>query len=566
MPHEFIQKKVGGNSLQIARKQQKQLAYFTQSAVQQDVTTAYLNTWAERQFRSSEEFLNWVKTIFKTDNFLSFYKYLRFPLPSSRLINDRIKPPLGRVFFAEDSFFNYTIKGEQVEQPESLNVTEFNSIIFNAMLFRHNDILVTDLRDVNMPMRNLVSIDNVVALESKDGVISRLAYTASITVIRNEIEELVTGVLFIDDKQYIFFEKENLTPLVTIPHDLGECPADYITKEAFGDDDIVRQSIFTFAREELEEYVFLKTLQKMAEPNGAIPVTTQLDFKETKDNKDQKGSSDKEPMTINEIGSQRARIVADVNKSNSPLQAGTVIKIPPIRKVDGSIDIDAVKNFINFFHAPVESLQFINTRIKEIEQSIIIAICGDFSETQEEAKNELQVSKSYVSKQDKLRILSWQLTRIRNRSDFKMLALEFGRDAIAVDCFYGSDFFLESQDDLYKLFNEAPNPIERKNILIRLAKNRSRFNKDRGDRDVILQKLLPYSSDEDFDKAITRGVDNETFQYQIRFDHWIGLFQAQFGDILEFFNNLEGTNSEKLILINNLILQIITNSTNTIES
>lgn len=557
MPHEFIRKKVGGSSLQIARKQQKQLAYFTQSEVQEDITVSYLNTWAEREFRSNVDFLNWVKTIFKTDNFLSFFKYLRFPLTSARLINDRIKPPLSRVFFAEDSFFNYTIKGEQVEQPDNLDIPEFNNMIFNAMLFRHNDIIITDLRDVNEPVRNLISIENVIALDSKDSVISRIAYTAQVFV--EERQQMVVGILFIDAFNYIFFDKETFQPLVVIPHDLGECPADYITRDSFGPDDIVRKSIFTFAREQLEEYVFMKTLQRMTEPNGAIPVVTQLDTKE-KDNNDAKGSSEKEPLAANEIGSQRARIITDVNKSNSPLQAGTVIKMKPIKKADGGIDMDAVKNFINFFHAPVESLKYINTRIKEIEQNIIVSICGDFSEQNESAKNELQISKSFVSKEDKLRGLSLDFTRIRNRSDFKMLALQFGRDAVAVDCFYGSDFFMETQDDLYKLFQTAPNPIERKNILIRLAKNRSRFNKDRGEREVILNRLLPYSSDEDFDKAITRGVDDETFQYQTRFDYWIGLFQAEFGDILDFWNNIEGTNSEKLILINNLVLNIIKSS------
>ena len=174
----------------------------------------------------------------------------------------------------------------------------------------------------------------------------------------------------------------------------------------------------------------------------------------------------------------------------------------------------------------------------------------------------MQVTKGFISKGDKLRELSLQLTRIRNRSDFKMLALQFGKENVSVDCFYGSDFFLESQEDLYKMFKESPNPIERKNILIRLSKNRGRFNPNKAEREVLLNKLLPYSSDEDFDKAITRGIlDDVTFQYQTRFDYWIGIFQADFGDILEFFKMLEGNESEKLIAINNLILETIKNNT-----
>lgn len=555
MSKHFIENRVGSQSIQVARIQQTQLAYFTQSNIQEDITIDYIRAWANSKYRTNEHFLNWVKTVFRTDNFLSFFKYLRFPIASARLINERIKTPLNRVFFAEDSFFNYVIKGETIESPDNLDIPDFNDKIFNALLFRYNDILIHDLREVNQPIRTLVSIENVIALDSKDSVINRIAYTASIVIE----EKLINGILFIDDLQYVFFDQTNLNvPLVTIPHDLGECPADYITKESFADDDIVRKSIFSYTREELEEYVFLKTLQRMSEPNGAIPIVTVLDAKRTKTGEDIKGSSDKEAMTQKELGSQRAEIGKEVEGSRSLLQTGTEIKIPIVKKTDGSIDTDAAKNFINFFHAPVESLDFMSKRIKEIEQNIIVGLCGDFSEQNETAKNELQVSKSFVSKQDKLRELSLQITRIRNRSDFKMLALQFGRDNISVDCFYGSDFFLESQEDLYKLFSESPNPIERRNILIRLAKNRSKFNKNRGEREVILNKLLPYSSDLDFDKAIERGiVDDLTFQYQTRFDYWIGVFQAEFGDILEFFKMMDGTEAERLLAINNLILETI---------
>ncbi len=557
MSKHFIESKVGSSSIQIARKQQTQLAYFTQSRVQEDISISYLDAWANRNYRGNDDFLNWVRMVFRTENFLSFFKYLRFPLASARLINERIKTPLHRVFFSEDSFFHYIIKGEQVQEPKNLDIKEFNNQMFNALLFRYNDILIHDLRDINDPIRHLVSIDNVVALDSHNNVINRIAYTASIVVE----DKVLTGFLFIDASNYMFFEQDKEQPTVVIPHDLGECPADYIAKEAFSDDDIVRKSVFSYAREELEEYVFLKTLQRMTEPNGAIPITTQLDFKE-KGHDDIKGTSEKEPMTTKEIGSQRGTIGKELEGSKSLLQTGTRILIPPIRKKDGSIDMDAVKNFINFFHAPVESLEFINRRIKEIEHSIVVSLCGDFAEGNESAKNELQVSKGFVSKEDKLREISMQLTRIRNRSDFKMLALQFGRDNVSVDHFYGSDFFLESQEDLYKMFKESPNPIERKNILIRLSRNRGRFNPNKAEKEVLLNKLLPYSSDEDFDKAADRGiVDNTTFQYQTRFDYWIGIFQANFGDILEFFNMLEGTEAEKLMAINNLIIETIKNNT-----
>lgn len=568
MPKEFIKNKVGSNELTLARKQQEQLSYFTQSSIQEDITQDYIDQWANRNYAGADDFLNWVKTVFRTDNFLSFYKYLRFPIPSSELINERVKTPLSRVFFSEDSYFNYTISGNNVSTPPELDSKSFDKWMFNALLFNYNDILVTDLKGVNEPVRRLIPIKSVVAIDSHNSVIHRIAYTASMNILIEETGEveLVTGFLFIDAHQYIFYDQDLNQVGPVIPHDLGECPADYLTSEAFKDKDAVRKSMFSYNRDKMEEYTFLKTLQRMTEPNGAIPVVTMLKTKE-KDNKDIKGETSKEPMTANLVGGQRANVGSEVTGSESPLQTGSIIKVPVLRKNDGSIDMDAVKNFLNFFHIPPAALEYLSTRIKEVEQGIIVSLLGDFSEANESAKNELQVSKSFVSKEDKLRGLSLELTRIRQRSDFKFLALEHGRDNVVVDLFFGADFFTETQGDIYNLLEKSPNPIESKNLLLRLSKNRNRFNPQKSDREVLLYNLLPYAHDTDFEKAIDKNaVGDTTFQYQTRFNYWIDVFEARFGNILEFFNMMDGTESEKLMLINNLIIGIIKENDEPVEA
>lgn len=565
MSKEFIEKRIGSTSIAEARRQQEQLSYFTQSEIQKEITTTYVQKWAERNYAGSEEFLTWVKMLFKADNFMSFFKYFRKPLASARLVNNRVKPQLERVFFSENAYSNYTIKGNEVETPEELDAEDFNKWMFNALLFRHNDILVTDLKDTNEAFRQLVSIENIVAIESTRSVIHRLAYTASITTL-DEIgnPKEVKGFLFMDDKDYIFYD-EKLNPILTVPHDLGECPADYISDEPFAEDDIVRKSMFSYVREELEEYVFLKTLQRMQEPNGALPIVTQLQTrKKDKSDKDIKGVTSGEPMQANLIGGQ----VADVGKEVTPktgtdgiLQAGTTVKVPMMLKDDGSLDMEAVKHFLNFFYIPVEALDYLNRRIKEIEQTLIIELLGETNQNGER-KNELEVRSGFVSAEDKIRGVSKELSRIRTLSDFKFLALQHGRDSVQVEVFYGSDFFLESENELYDLFDKSPNPMERKNIIIKLVRNRNRFNPKQAQREVILNHLMPYVADKDFIQAVeSLQVNPETFQYQTRFSYWIGIFEATYGDILIFWESL-GTDqdSTKLMIINNLILEIIINS------
>lgn len=553
MSKEFIKLRVGSDQIELARRQQKQLSYFTQSDIQEDLTQEWWNNWADNGYSTDNYFLNWVRVLFKADNFCKFTKYLRFPLPSSKIIKQKVKPELARVFFSEDSFFKYEINGESVEDPIELNSEKFSETLFNKLLFNHNDIIVHDLFDTNKAVRHFVSIDHVVAIESFDSIIHRIAFSASVIIDDNE----VVGFAYIDSKDYIFYDKDFKTEIVR-PHDLGYTPADYIASSPLKDKDVVRESIFSELREELEEYVFLKTLQKMTEPNGSIPIITKLKTKEN-DVEKNVNRSDETPgsdalSATKLIGTQEIQ-----NQSDKILEAGSVIGVPGVRNSDGSINMDVVTNFLNFFYLPVEAMDYVKNRIKEMETNIVVLTTGDFFEPNQGAQNELQISKSYISRQDKLRNISKELTIARNKSDRTFLSLENGVENVHVDGFYGSDFFLETQKDLYDMIEKSPNPIESKSNLIRLAKNRSRFNKERGNRDVLLYKLLPYAVDEDFEKAIDKqAIDSVTFQYQTRFNYWVSLFESQFGDILAFWNMLENdTDAERFVLINNLIINII---------
>jgi len=562
VPRNFIQSKHSSNDLNIAVRQQNQLSYFTESKVQDDVQISYIKQWAERNYQGNDYFLNFVKSVFKTENFLLIYKYLRHPLPSARLVNDKIKTPLGRVFFSEDSFFKYEINGELVKMPKSLDSKEFNSQMFNALLFRHNDICVIDLKDINSPYKSIISIENVIAIDSYNSVIKKIAYSAEVKVDG----ENKKGVLYIDDSSYQFFEKSengelSEKPTLNVPHDLGRCPADYISLEPFSSEsDIVRKSIFSYVREELEEFVFLKTMQRMVEPNGAIPIVTQLDTGVVNENKDGVGQ-DGEPMSLEQLKNQSPEVKGGVDSPDSSMQTGTRVKVPMVLKEDGSVDMDVVTNYLNFFYIPTEALNYLNDRIKEVRASIISNVIGDYSEgsTPEGSKSDSEINKvTIVSRQDKLRDLSMQLSRIRTRSDYNFLGLQYGKENVSNEAFYGSDFFLDTQESIYKMIKTAPNPIEEKSLLIKSARNRNRFNEDNFTREYILYHLIPYGNVDSFNSAVNQKMIGEiTFQYQTRFNYWITLFEARYGDILTFWTNNGGTEFEKVFLINSLILIII---------
>jgi hypothetical protein len=553
MSKEFIEAKTGSISLERAVRQQKQLSYFTTSEIQENTNIDYFEKYVERKYYTNDVFLNWVKSVFKTTNFLSFAKYYRNPNPSSKLVNTRIREPLSRVFFSEDSYFNYVIKGENVEYPVELDDC-FEEKLFNSIIYNHNDIIVHDLFEMNKPYRLFVGIDKVVAIEVKDDKISKVSYTAE-TIYKGE---KIKGYVYLDKDYYAFYDA-SINLLFQEEHDLGECPATFVVQESFDKDPIVKKSIFSYLRADLEEYTFLKTLQKMTDANGSIPIVTKIKTKELSES-GQDFDNNGEPMSIAQLGSQvsqEARSTAGSGQG-SILQPGTIVTVPPIEKADGSIDMELAKNFLTFYYTPVEALEYLNKRIKDIEANIITSSIGDYSEGNEASMNELQVSKSYVSKEDKLRWMSNTLSYSRGMSDKMKLSLEYGKDAVKVDVFYGSDFFLETQDKLYDMFQKSPNAIERKNILIRLAQRRNMFNREKSKREVILYKLLPYSSDKEFELSVDQmKVDDTTFQFQTRFTYWIAKFESFYGSITNFWNDLNSPESEKIILLNNLIINLI---------
>ena len=566
-PKQFIEERHGSADLAEAARQETQLAYLTESQVQDDyLNPEYMIKWAERKYETADYFLNYVKSVFKTENFLTFFKFLRFPLPSSKVINNKVTPDLKRVFQADDSCFDYAVANvEKSDYLEELDPMQFNKDVFDAMMGKHNSILLTDMSSEsdNTPIRSVIPIENVVSILLHGDKIKKIAIGAQLPVVNGETTDIINGFYYVDGERYAFLNK-NLEIIKEEPHDLKYCPAHFIAARRFGSKAIVRESIFSYIREELEEFNFLKTMQKMTEPNGAIPVTTYLKSK-TKSEANRDFQSDSmEPGDSEVMSSQRAGVTSSVPPSGKGLlQIGTALGVPAVQKEGGGLDMDAVKNFITFHYMPVASLEYLKARVNEVERAIIINLIGDVTESSESAKNEMQIRKSVIVLENTLNQLSDDLSRIRNLGDTDFLGLKYGIDRVEeVTTFYGSDFFLETVDQLLTDFNAAPNPVERKNILNRLTESRYKNNPEKLERQFILNNLMPFVSDVDFDKAISKGLDDMTFALQNRFTYWIQQFEAMVGDIVIFFNSLgEVSNAAKFTIINNIILTIIDGNT-----
>ena len=563
MSRDFIKKGIGSSQIAQAIRQQKEIRCLIESSTQSEITQSYIEAWVNRQEYSGspDYFVNYMKSILKTDNFMSAFQQLRYPLPSAQLVHDKIKIELGRVFDANDAFFNYTIQNEVVEQPTELNSKDFNAELYNAIFFRYNDLVLTEMEGINMPTREILSIDNIKAIECYEGEIYRVAYCS---VLNDQ-----PGYSYVDSEMFAFYPKDEKKEAVEFTHDLGRCPVQFIVNDSFTNTSVVKKSIFSFIKTDLEEYNLLKTFRKMLDVNGTFPVVTVFKNRDSKANTNShKGSSPKEPKIESKIP-MASGLETQTNNKGSLIQAGTQIKVPAPKKDAGGIDMDMVKNYINYFYAPVDVLEFIDQRIKDTKAHIISAIVGDYSEMsqKEESKNQMQVGKSYISKEDRLRYLSRILSRVSMRSEYDFLGLMYGPGSISVDLSFGLDFFLATTDQIYDLIKKSPNPIESRELLMRASGGQKRSNSDKHKKTMIQYHLLPYVNSDDFDKAINNNkVGDITFHLQTRFNYWIGMFEAIYGDILVFWNNIDGSDSDRMIQISNLLTQIIKTNVERVET
>ena len=545
-PREFVEARKGASQLATAVRQQRQIQYLTISSVQDDLRYDYFDKYAEAKYSGKDPLLQWVYSLFKKDNFVSFYKYLRFPVISSSICKNEIQNSLERVFFADDSYQKFVVNGKEVQEPEFLKQNDFIQNAFEAVLYRFNDIVIHDVEGVNQPIRSIVSIEDVDSIEVIDNQITKIAYKSRLEINGEERD----GHTYLDTEMFAFVPFEKSLGVIEVPHDIKRCPANFIVEDSFSHEEpIVREGIYSRVRPLLEQYVFLSTLQLMSDANGAFPVIVKL-AEDSIFEEDNTQHDNLHPMSPELVGHEKAKI-------SSGVEAGDITELDVVMKADGSVDTSFIDNYIRFFRTPVDSLNYINDRVEALRKRIVETVVGDFVEQSEESKNELQVSKSYLLKQDKLRYLGRQIDYCMNNSDETMLRLAYGANCFAYRS-SGTDFFIETVDDLFGQIAKAPNPIEKANVIYRLTRIRGLNNTERSQRDAILYKLIPFMVNSDFEKALSMSiVTPQEILLQTRFSYFISIFESTYGDLVEFWESIDQSQNEKLIFFKNLLNQII---------
>jgi hypothetical protein len=567
---EFIESCKFKTEINEAIAYEQKLSYFIQAQLSTDI---FINSTEaiDKIWDTKNPFINWVRGWMRKENFESFMKFLRHPLPTVSLIQDDIIPELKKVFDATNARYDYLFSSNASKPASEKLLSKYGEFykneIFNELINNHNSIVITDFKNKRDPYRFLIKIGDVKAIEpTKDGKIKAIVFEGC-----NEKGE--ERYYFYTDEFYSVYteEKEIYTRESITNHDLGECPADFISIDPLNTNKfVVRKSIFSNYIEKLENYINYYTLQKMCLPHGAIPVITHY----KQNNKPCEKTFENGTKCIatpsggyisglnGVLGNKDSLVPCPVCNNKTIIQAGTVIGLP-VPKIgdDGERPFDLNANFVKFHYIPVDILTWWNDFVSEKYYEIKYQLVGKGSEDSNgQAKNKDQIARGNQTLENTLIELSSKLSKLQQSLDSKLLKIAFGKSFKSAYIDKGTDFYLETEFELRDSLVKAIDPIDKENLISRINYSIYKNNPNALERNNLLYKLLPYSTLTDDQFIGMSGIDPKLKELRLNYKYYIDAFEAEYGELNVFFNEYFGENvsmSKKLTIARELLIDNI---------
>ncbi len=479
-------------------------------------------------------------------NFEKMIPFLRFPLKTASLIDNDIRPELEKVFASGDS--NEDIRMISLEQTNSaknyltnIDVTGFiRGTVWPALFFQHNSIVVTDIAN-NDPYNLLITIESVRAINVDEN--SNIHWLWFEMGKRHFVytSESYNVFLQIDDK-------DNYQKIISGQHDLGKCPAHFISDQPISKDrPIVRKSIFGNHLADFERIAWCSMYSDFHLPNGGGPIITKYKrnngFCSTQfgQHKCQHGIMVDHKTNIAQTCSQGKTVRCPNCNSAPDIQAGAVVefKVPEYGLQKDKL-FDLNENFLKYVHAPVELTQYLESLAPKYCEKVRKSVVGtEPNSGNEQAMNELQNKKQLFPLENSLNTLSESLSKLRSNIQWTVLALKWGADnVISAKWDYGTQFYLQSDTEIKSERDSSKNPVDHSIAQSKLIATRNRNNPNQALRESLLYNLLPFNHLSDEQVESSNIISEQDKKVRLNYNWLILEMENQLGTSLEdFFSN-----------------------------
>lgn len=242
--------------------------------------------------------------------------------------------------------------------------------------------------------------------------------------------------------------------------------------------------------------------------------------------------------------------------------AGTFVDIPqPNEKGEEADYVPDMRNPVQMLSVDRNSLDFSQSEVNRLRESIITAVCGASEDVQgKEALNELQVTANFESQTTVLGRVKRDFERLQLFVDSTICRLRYGDDFISASIDYGTEFYLDNIEQLHANYAAAKqagaSTAELDALADRISETQYRNNPTQLQRAKVLSDLEPFRHMtvaevvELFDKG---AVSELEMKIKTHFGEYIRRFERENLNVVDFENTLPYY--KKIEIINNKLTE-----------
>jgi len=523
-----------------------------------------------------EEYWDCLMTIMKARSEKKFdrvMKFARYPLPVVQL-SDSILSDFFRVFEGKNRFFNVDGDRDVVRLDMWIEDNKPAKWIekYAKQVFKNkpNSFVVVDTKADGTPYLVFVDSNRLIdaVIKDNEGNCEYIAFIHSQEESANG-EVITTFFSVYDELNYYVFSKDSNTDVITtisvVAHGVGYCPAKSFIKTVSNQKNKFKRRVaFSPAISKLEDWIIFDIFRNYVDHYAPFPVT---ESPRNKCANDECVNGKVKTEVIDPSNGEVASVTfsdcqaCGGTDNGQHIYPGTHIGIT-LQSEKGAEDGSGKFKMI---FPDVDKLNYVPEKLNAIELDVRYKTVGVNSLLSNEAVNELQAKGSFESMES-------VLLRTKGEMDalYKWIVITVGRliykDVyVDVDANFGTEFYLISEEDLQKRFDNAKKiglPMEEiMMIYMQIIETKYKGNELKIQRQKMLLELdpLPLVSTTEAVELNGKGfIDDFDLIQKINFLNFITKFEHENGAITQFGSNLEHSKVVEIIKEN---LNIYTNET-----
>lgn len=397
------------------------------------------------------QFLKYAKANLSEKAYPSFRNLLRSPYPTVSLFK-KVFASLEKVFDAKDSRIDLEFRQDSTTEDfeaylakELGDLSGFQKRMFETMKTSIHTLVVIDMpRDSRDPYLIELQPTQVIDYGQEGSQVTHVIYAEEDRLI--VVDDQTYRVYPYDPEEAMITSEE---PEVEAIHNLPYCPARWFWTDQV--DGIMSHPILDHLSDS-DHYLFFKTASRYTETYAAWPVVWGYDPECDYEYQGQKCEGGYLHDAAGPLYIDGHQLECPTCKTRT-LGPGTHVKIPAPDSTEGIHDM---RDPVGFIKTPVESLRFVDEKVRQMEKEIYEGITGHGGEVSKtQAMNIDQVLASVESRRSVLMSLKKNFETFHKWVIETMARVRHGEGFQKAHVDYGTQFYFFEPEQILTMYNEA---------------------------------------------------------------------------------------------------------------